>query len=72
MTHHIGALKVEGGNMSAQELAQKALAYRDGNSMFARFDLQAALDHGRGCRCCKERWGGPTKATIRAAIKLLG
>jgi len=57
--------------VTAQQVAQTALDYRDGNAMFARFDLQAALDHGPDCRNCSHRIQADT-ATIREAIHLLG
>ena len=57
--------------MTPRQILNAALAYRDGNVMYARFDLQAALDHGTGCLNCSHRLGHDT-AAIRGALELLG
>jgi len=57
--------------VSAQQIVDKVLDYRDGDTMSARFDLQAALDHAPYCSTCAHRFGSDV-AALRAALELLG
>jgi len=57
--------------MTAQEVLDKALDYRDNNDMYARWDLQAALEHP-DCGNCGSRLGTNDPALIREALELLG
>ena len=61
--------------MTARELVDKALDYRDGNTVYgrdyARFDLLAALEHAPNCSNCEHRFGND-RALLVEAIALLG
>lgn len=57
--------------MTAHEIVASALEYRSGNAMYARFDLQAALEHAPGCSNCSHRFGAST-AELELALELLG
>jgi len=57
--------------MSAQQIVDKVLDYRDGDTLYARLDLQAALSHSPYCSTCNHRFGSDP-AALRAALELLG
>jgi hypothetical protein len=57
--------------MTAQEVVDLALDYRDNNDMYARWDLQAALEHPE-CGNCGTRFGTNDPALLREALELLG
>jgi len=57
--------------MNAREILNAALAYRGGNTGYARFDLQAALEHAPNCANCSHRFGN-NPAALREALELLG
>lgn len=56
--------------MSAQEILKKALAYRDGDVMSARYDLQAAMTHTPACSSCAHRYGTNPDAVLEALALL--
>ena len=60
-------IKPEGENMTAREIVDKALAYREGKALFAWFDLHAALD---GVPGAVGRFGSD-KALLLESIALL-
>ncbi len=57
--------------MTARELIDKALHYRNGSFIYARFDLLAALEHAPNCSNCEHRLGSD-RALLVEAIVLLG
>ena len=57
--------------MTAQEVLEKVLDYRDGNTMYARFDLVAATEHP-DCSSCLNRFGTNDPALFEEALALLG
>ena len=57
--------------MTPQDVVNKALDYRDGNAVFARWDLTAALTHPN-CANCAARFGTNDLAMLRRALWLLG
>lgn len=57
--------------MTPQEIVDKALDYRNYNVMYARFDLQAALEHAPNCSNCSHRFGSDV-AALAEALELLG
>jgi len=57
--------------VTAQEVVDLALDYRDNNAMYARFDLQAALEHPN-CGNCGQRFGTNDPTLLREALALLG
>jgi hypothetical protein len=57
--------------MTPQQILNAVLAYREGNRLYARFDLQAALEHAPSCANCTHRFGNDP-AALRAALALLG
>lgn len=63
--------------MTGQEILAEALGYRDNHTeelqrIYARFDLQAALDHALvACENCSHRFGSDPTA-LQEALALLG